>query len=305
MAITTTHEIRSVDGSGLRIDADFYTPDGVEPPWPAVVLANVFGAPRAWGLGRFAERFAAEGFAVLVFDYRHFGTSEGKPRRLVDPMRQLEDWRAVLAHVRSVATVNGDRIAIWGTSFSGGHVIAIARETPDIRAAVSMVPFVDGRAVMAHQTAHLGWVERLRTLGTALGDRVSGLVGLGPIERPIVSEPHGGGLVDTPGAKEGVLSLVPPDAEVVNRMPARVVLVLPRYRPGRHPDDIDVPFHVVIARKDRLLPIGPMERLVERLPDATVQHVETGHFGVHTSPWFEPVVEEQVEFLSTAFENGR
>jgi pimeloyl-ACP methyl ester carboxylesterase len=125
---------------------------------------------------------------------------------------------------------------------------------------------------------------------------------MGPVELPIVSEPHGGGLVDTPGAKDGFLSLVPEDATVVNRTPARIVLDLPRYRPGPHANDVEVPVHVVIASNDRLLPIEPMERLVEDLPDATVHRVETDHFGVHTPPWFEPVVERQVAFLYDALE---
>ena len=300
-----TRAVQSVESGGSRCEADFYAPDDVDPPWPTVVLANVFGAPRAWGLARFAERFAAEGFAAFVFDYRHFGPSEGTPRRLVDPTRQLEDWRAMLAHVRAMGRVDSDRLALWGTSFSGGHVIAVAHETPDVRAVVSMVPFVDGRAVMAHQTAHLSSVERLRTLGTALADRVAGVVGMGPVELPIVSEPHGGGLVDTPGAKEGFRSLVPEGATVINRTPARIVLDLPRYRPGRHANDLEAPVHVVIARDDRLLPTEPMETLVEDLPDSSVHRVETDHFGVHTPPWFEPVVARQVTFLTDALWSER
>lgn len=292
------------ESGGVRCEADFYEPPGVDPPWPTVVLAHVFGAPRAWGLDRFAERFASAGLASLVFDYRGFGTSDGAPRRLVDPGRQLEDWRAALARVRAMDAVDDDRLAIWGSSFSGGNVLATARRDPDVRAVVSMVPFVDGREVMAHQTAHLGPSERLRSLGLALADRLLGTVGLGPVELPTVSDPHAGGLVDTPGAKAGFLSLVPEGAEVENRMPARVVLDLPFYRPGVPATDIEVPVHVVIAEDDRLLPIGPMERLADRLPDASVHRVPTAHFGVHDDPWFDEVAERQVAFLTDALSNA-
>jgi hypothetical protein len=41
----------------------------------------------------FAQRFAAAGYYALVFDYRHFGDSDGEPRRLLDIKRQLQDWR--------------------------------------------------------------------------------------------------------------------------------------------------------------------------------------------------------------------
>lgn len=291
------------DSRGVRCEGDLYRP-ATDPPWPTVLLAHVFGAERAWGLERFARRFAAAGFAAFAFDYRHFGTSEGSPRRLIDPGRQLEDWQSALAHVRSMSDVDADRIAIWGSSFSGGHVLATARREPDVRAVVSMVPFVDGRAVMAHQTAHLGPIERVRTFGVALADRLLGSVGLGPLERPIVSDPHAGGLVDTPGAKPGFLSLVPEGAPVVNRTPARVVLDLPFYRPGVGFDGLDVPVHVAIAEEDRLLPVGPMERLAERL-EASVHRVPTTHFGPHGDPWFEAVVEKQVEFLENALLDER
>ena len=284
---------------GVRCEADLYAPADAEPPWPAVVMANVFGAPRAWGLDRFAERFAAAGLAAVPFDYRHFGGSGGAPRRLVDPDRQVADWAAALAHVRSLDAVDADRVAVWGASFSGGHVLAVADRDPAVSAVVSLVPFVDGRAVMAHQTAHLGRLERVRAFGTALADRLLGAVGLGPVEAPTVSAPHGGGLVDTPGAREGFLSIVPASAPVENRMPARVVLDLPFYRPGVGVD-LDVPFHLVIAEEDRLLPVGPMAALAERLPDATVHHIDGAHFDAYLDPWFDDVVERQVGFLREA-----
>lgn len=291
-------ETLAFDSGQSRCRGDFSRP-AADPPWPAVLLANVFGAERAWGLDRFARRFAAAGIAAFPFDYRHFGSSDGRPRRLIDPRRQLADWRAALARVRSIDDVDPNRDAIWGSSFSGGHVLATAHHDPDVRAVVSMVPFVDGRAVIAHQTAHLGPIEQARILGTALTDRLLAAVGRGPLELPIVSEPHGGGLVDTPGAESGFRSLLPEGAEVVNRTPARVLLDLPFYRPGVGTDGLDVPVHVVIAEDDRLLPIAPMERVAERL-EASVHRVPTAHFGPHVDPWFDDVVERQVAFLTAA-----
>jgi len=300
MTAPVTAEHTAFESDGVRCEADFYAPGDRDPPWPAVLLANVFGAPRSWALDRFAERFAAAGMAAFAFDYRHLGTSRGSPRRLVDPARQLADWRAALDHVRSMDRVDADRLAVWGASFSGGHVLALAREDSDIRAVVSMVPFVDGRAVMAHQTAHLGPLERVRTFGLAVADRLLGGLGLGPLELPIVSDPHEGGLVDTPGAKAGFLSIVPEGVGVVNRMPARVVLDLPFHRPGLHAGDIQVPVHLVIAEGDRLLPIEPMERLLEGLPTPSVHRVDAGHFDAMVEPLVEDVAERQVRFLTGA-----
>ena len=106
-------------------------------------MAHGFAGDRTFGLESFAERFASEGIAVFVFDYRNFGDSDGEPRNLVDPFRHLADWKATIAHVRSLKTVDGNRIGLWGSSFSGGHVIMAAASDTTIRAISAQVPFVD------------------------------------------------------------------------------------------------------------------------------------------------------------------
>jgi hypothetical protein len=65
-----------------------------------------------------------------VFDYRHFGASDGQPRQLIDIAGQLDDYRAAICFARSLRGVNAKRIALWGTSLSGGHVIAVLRYRP-------------------------------------------------------------------------------------------------------------------------------------------------------------------------------
>src|SRR3954468_16610609 len=75
------------------------------PPWPCVVLAHGFGGTREVRLDAYAERFAAAGVAALVFDYRHFGASGGRPRQLLDIGRQLADWRAAIAFARALPEV--------------------------------------------------------------------------------------------------------------------------------------------------------------------------------------------------------
>jgi dienelactone hydrolase len=62
----------------------------------------------------------------VVFDYRHFGDSEGEPRELLSIRRQREDWRAALAFARSLPDVDGERVVLLGTSFGGGHAIVTA-----------------------------------------------------------------------------------------------------------------------------------------------------------------------------------
>ncbi|GAX72550.1 hypothetical protein CEUSTIGMA_g6.t1 [Chlamydomonas eustigma] len=61
-----------------------------------IIMAHGLGGQRDMGLHLYADRFASEGYHVLVFDYRSFGGSTGEPRHWVSPKRHVEDWAAVI-----------------------------------------------------------------------------------------------------------------------------------------------------------------------------------------------------------------
>jgi len=130
------------------ISAWLYRPSrsGDTGPAPLLVLGHGLGAVRTMRLDAYAERFVAAGYACLVFDYRNFGDSEGRPRQVLDVGMQLADWAAAVAYARTLDGIDQDRIALWGTSFGGGHVIASAARLPGIAAAVAQCPFTDGIA---------------------------------------------------------------------------------------------------------------------------------------------------------------
>jgi uncharacterized protein len=110
-------DIRIPAGRGEEIDAWMYLPDGPG-PHPVVVMAHGIGGVKAAGLAPFAERFAAGGFAAMVFDYRNWGRSSGQPRQLLSIRRQLDDYRTVLAWVRAQELFDNTRVFVWGTSIS-------------------------------------------------------------------------------------------------------------------------------------------------------------------------------------------
>ena len=91
---------------GSRCAGWLYLPRAVVRP-PLVIMAHGFGAERTFGLEPFAERFARAGLATFLFDYRCFGDSDGEPRNLISPRRQLEDWEAA-----AIATRHGWRRTI-------------------------------------------------------------------------------------------------------------------------------------------------------------------------------------------------
>ena len=110
---------------------------------PAVAMAHGFGAVKEMYLESFARRFAAAGIAALVFDYRGFGASGGEPRQRVSPPEQMEDYRNGLTWLSLQPEIDADRLGVWGTSFSGAHVIQVAAHDSRVKAVVSQVGPMD------------------------------------------------------------------------------------------------------------------------------------------------------------------
>jgi dienelactone hydrolase len=119
-----------------------YRPIGAGGEVPIVVMAHGLSGTRRDRLGPFAERFAAAGFAALVFDHRGFGDSGGEAD-LFHPARQLEDWRAAIAFARSLPGVDATRVVTFGSSMGGGNALAAAAGDTEVAAAISQVPFLD------------------------------------------------------------------------------------------------------------------------------------------------------------------
>jgi len=276
---------------GLKCSGWLYLPEGVKKP-PVVVMAHGFAAEKSFGLAAFAERFCGEGFAVFLFDYRNFGDSEGEPRNLVSVKRQLEDWRNALNHVRKLKEVNGEKVALWGTSFSGGHVLVTAARDQRVSAVVAQVPFVDGLAT----TYFLGFKFVLRALAHGLADALASLVG-GVHYVPVVSSPEEFAVMNTPGSKEGYLSLVPEGSTWKNMCPARILLSIPFYRPVRYASKIKCPVLIIYAEGDTLIPPKAVSKATGKIRDAKVIRLDAGHFDVYVEPLFDKVVEMELDFL--------
>lgn len=263
-------------------------------PHPVVVMAHGFGATRHAGLAPYAERFAAAGFGVLVFDYRHFGDSGGEPRQLLDIGRQLQDVRAAVEAARRLPGAEPERIALWGSSYGGGHVISAAAGDPRVAAVVAQVPFVDGVST----ALAIGPASIARLTVAALRDLAAAALGREPYRVPLVGAPGSLAAMTTPGAEEGYRALYPPDVAWDDTVAARIFLAVPTYRPGRHAARIRCPLLVCVAEEDDLTPPGPAIRAARRAPKGELRRYPVGHFDLYRGEWFERSVADQVDFLS-------
>jgi pimeloyl-ACP methyl ester carboxylesterase len=284
-------DVRFPSGEG-ECAGDLYLPE-VRRPVPVVVMAHGIGAERAFGLAAFAERFAARGLAALVFDYRNFGDSPGEPRCLVSPARHVQDYLSALDFVRGHRRLDGGRIGLWGTSFSGGHVLVVAGRAPQgVRAVVSQVPFVSGIA----STLVYPYRYQIPALLMGLWDGLKGLLGLAPTTVAVTRE-RGVALLASPDSWEGYRAMVPEGTAWPGRVPARVFVAVLTYRPLTAAARVRAPTLMMVARDDALCPVRANRRAARRIPDCRLEEFPIGHFDPYRGEWFEKFVGMQGEFL--------
>lgn len=279
--------------AGERLTAWVFEPEG-SGPHPAVVLAHGLGGVREARLDAFAERFANAGLLAVVFDYRHWGASEGEPRQLLDINRQLEDWRSAVAYTRSRGDVDLERLALWGTSFSGGHVIAVAADDSQVAAAISQVPNTDSLVSLA--AVPVSTAARLTLL--ALRDEACARLGRPPVLVPLQGPPGSVAAMTSPDAEPGYRALLPADSNWRNEIAARVLLRLPFYRPVRAASRVRCPLLVCVCDYDEITPPSQAWRAARRAPRGELKRYPVGHFSIYTGENFEQAVSDQTRFLT-------
>ena len=131
------------DAEGVTLRGWFYPAEGASGTAPTIVMAHGFSAVKEMYLDAYAEVFAAAGLNALVFDNRNFGASDGEPRQEIDPWAQVRDYRHAITYAGTLAEVD-DRIGVWGSSYSGGHVLVVGAIDRRVKAVVCQVPMVSG-----------------------------------------------------------------------------------------------------------------------------------------------------------------
>ncbi len=284
--------------SGIVCRGWLYRPDSVPVAkrLPCIVLAHGFGAVKEARLDAFADRFEKAGWAALVFDYRHFGASDGEPRQLLDVSRQLDDWAAAIAFARAADGIDAERIALWGSSFSGGHVIVAGARDGRVRAISSQCPMVDGRASSLELIRSAGILHALALGAHGALDLGRAAVGLSPHMIPIIGAPGTVAAMSTADSEPGYRGIMPTGFR--NEVAARIGLKLGSYRPTTSASQVPCPILFQICEKDSVAPAAAAEEAARRAGNrAEVIHYPLGHFDVYVGEPFERSVSDQISFF--------
>ena len=290
----------AIVSQGVHLSAWHYTADNDDLTTPhgrpCVVMAHGIAGTKDSGLEPYAERFAAAGADVVVFDYRGFGMSEGQPRQVVDHLRHREDYQSVVAHARALAGVDPDRIVLWGTSYSGGHVVAVAADDPMIAGVIAQNAAMDGLAAALNIWSYAGPRHLLKLTAHGLLDIGLALLRRRPHYVPVIGPPDTVGAMTSDDALPGYSAITGPS--FVNELGARVALTIVTNRAVTRARKLRMPVLLVIATYDSVAPPSAVEKVARRVRGPVqVERLGVGHFDVYVGDAFEETVKTQAEFL--------
>jgi fermentation-respiration switch protein FrsA (DUF1100 family) len=282
---------------GLTCRGWFYRARGADGARPAILMSHGITAVKEQYLAPYAERFAAEGYNVLVFDYRFFGASDGEPRGHVDPQLQHNDLRAALTWLCTQPGVDAARIGLWGTSFSGGHALFVGAFDPRVKVVAVQVPALN----LPHSLIALISRDVFNGLLQALADdQVVREAGGAGAALPVVNAPGQPAFLAAQDAYAWFTASADRAPAWRNSISLESIARVAEYIPDAVIELIaPKPLLMQVAAKDSLIPVNLARQAFYRAGEPkTLEVYDCGHFDPYTvEPWHSQFLAGQVRWF--------
>ena len=263
---------------------------------PCVVMAHGFGGTRDSGLEPFAEAFAEAGLDALLFDYRTFGDSSGEPRQFASPPRHRRDYENAVAFARGIDGVDPERIVLWGTSWSGGHVIYVAAADDRIAAVIAQTPDVDGLRTLLEIAKYAGPGQLMRATAEGLKDGLRAVRKQPPHMIATVADPGEMGAMTSEDAKAGFMAIAGPTFR--NEVTARALLYEGQNRAITKMAVLRCPILLLSADRETVASPGAAPAAAWKAKGlAEVREYDCAHFDIYLGEHRERAIADQLRFL--------
>ncbi len=301
---------------GTNIEGWLYMPN--EENCPIVILAPGLASTKECFIETNAWAFVSKGIASLSIDFRTLGGSAGTPRHWVSPQRQAEDYLSTIDFVKNVLTktyrIDPYKIAVWGSSFSGGVAVKLAAENPEIiKAVIAQVPYLKNSKNLEPKgftMVRFVFLTMLDLLRAGISKR------LPPIYITVFGKPNEfvfskseeniskyhkmSDEIKSPFWKEG---LRPLRGGWENKMLARMFAEMGEYEPIKSVDKINQPIYLISATKDKEVLPEFIEEAYNRIPhkNKLITQLDCWHYDIYLGEVAMKNAENQASFLQNVF----
>lgn len=270
---------------GTPIAAHLYQPATVAAPCPAVIMAPGFGGVKEMLIPYYAHALAEAGIATLAFDYPNFGDSGGSPRQYVDIPAQLATYQVALDYLQQQPHIDEHRLALWGSSLSGGHTLMIAARDIRVKSAMAIIPFIATSLAMAPKFFRI----------TALDTTMRLLGGKGKTIK-IAGQPNEVAAMNSDGAWEWMQKMTADAPGFRNYVTVSSLLQMVNYRTARSARSIHIPLKVILASDDTITPARMVKKALATVPQVSIEEYPKTHFELFDQ-YLEATIHSTVEWF--------
>lgn len=276
---------------GALLKGNLYLPEmGEHDSVPAILMCHGFAGVKELLLPGFAEKFQNAGYAVLCFDYRGFGESEGERGRL-QPALQQTDIRNALSFMGTVKEIDKARIGLWGTSFGGSNVVAVAAQDSRVKCVVAQLAFSNGERVILGDKTNEEKAKILSTIERSLEKRaIQNREMMMPVNKFLTDEQS---LAFFEKYKDDFQALH-------EKVPFLTMKEVIEYKSEELVKKVNVPIQIVAAEKDLVNPVFESEKLFESANEPKELHVvkNATHYEVYEGEHLNNVAGLQIAFFN-------
>ena len=125
---------------GVTVRGLLFLPESSGAKPPVVIMAHGTSATIHMVADKYAQQFCEAGLAVLLYDHKNFGNSDGEPRQEINPWIQCRGYLDAINFVARCGYIDSEQIALWGDSYTGGQVIVVGAIDERVKVIVAQCP---------------------------------------------------------------------------------------------------------------------------------------------------------------------
>jgi fermentation-respiration switch protein FrsA (DUF1100 family) len=279
---------------GVKLDGDLFLPDDLAAGEvrAGVVLCHGYTGVKDLYLPDNAAVLNKAGYAVLTFDYKGWGKSEGSRSRLA-PFSRVADVQAAITYLGLQEQVDKSRIGIYGTSYGTATVVFTAAIDERVKCTVGVAGMGHGARWMRSVRRPDEWFD---LLDRAEADREHQVL---TGESEFVARDE----VLLPDRQSSALTAAARAANpnAVSTIPLEFIDQTLQFHPEWVVDKISPrPLLLIAAGDDRLVPPEDCTAMFEKAgePKKLVTLPGVGHYEVYKNPAFDQVMDETTAWFT-------